>query len=75
MKDVLMPFRDASEGPSLFQLTFDHCIRALYYSKFMKLQNQQNFDHFTYEYFSQLQNGYLNWVVKDKLLAFCSPAS
>lgn len=52
IKDKLIHYRDAADGPSLFPLTLNQCLRSLYYCMILKLQNQQNFDHFTYEYFS-----------------------
>lgn len=41
--------------------------------KILDLWKRENFDHFKYDYFSKLQNGYMNWIVDKKILAFSSP--
>lgn len=43
--------------------------------KCLNLWSRLRFDHSKYEYFSKIENGYLNWVLENKILAFSSPVS
>lgn len=69
----LRAFRDASEGPSLFPLRLEDCLKGLAHMRALDMWRRESFDHFEYEFFSRLQNGYLNWIVPRKILAFSSP--
>lgn len=41
----------------------------------MKLINLVNFNHFEYQFFSKLKNGYINWIIPEKLLACSTPVN
>ncbi|KAK4534271.1 hypothetical protein CDCA_CDCA01G0296 [Cyanidium caldarium] len=70
-------FRDASCGYDLpFHLDVSHCLRAWHKAAHVhNLFQLDNFDLDEYEFFEQVENGDLNWVVPGKLLAFSGPTN
>eukprot|EP00002_Diphylleia_rotans_P037926 TRINITY_DN8540_c0_g1_i1.p1 TRINITY_DN8540_c0_g1~~TRINITY_DN8540_c0_g1_i1.p1 ORF type:complete len:501 (-),score=75.05 TRINITY_DN8540_c0_g1_i1:267-1769(-) len=68
-----IPFRDASTGPSSFNLTIYDCLRAFTKARRLSWYNPEKFDAFAYEYFEKVENGDLNWIIPGKFLAFSGP--
>lgn len=71
---AFIPFRDVSGNTSNpFELTVWHCIESMYKAVTLRLYNYNTFDKDEYFYYEQVQYGDLNWIVPNKLLAFCGP--
>lgn len=68
-----LPFRDAICGISTFHLTILDCLKGL--EKGMDLQwfDWARFDVESYEFFENVANGDMNWVIPEKFLAFAGP--
>ena len=73
LKLFFKPYRDALKGPSLYNCDITHCFRAMEYVQKINLFNIKKFDHLKYEFYSDISNGFMNWIVKDKILAFSTP--
>lgn len=72
----LLAFRDASNNlESTFPCTILDCLRGLEYAIKLKWFNIDTFDLKKYEYYSELDNGDINWVIPDKLYAFSEPVN
>jgi len=72
---TLPPFHDASPYRCSYQLTLMDCLGALVKArKFNFFDWGDKFDIKEYEYFEQVENGDLNWIVKGKILAFAGPS-
>lgn len=73
------PFRDASCGASTFHLTVLDCLRGMERAKavgFVDIsQRQWRFNLQEYEYYEQVENGDLNWIVPGKFIAFSGPSA
>jgi len=73
------PFRDASCGVSTFHLTVLDCLRAVSkaaqvgFIDFHTADSTFNVDE--YEYYEQVENGDLNWILPNKIIAFSGPSS
>lgn len=68
----------ASVPTSVLYVFFDfvqvlECLQGLEYAIKLGWFNFKKFDLCEYENYEQLENGDLNWVVPDKLIAFSSP--
>jgi len=71
----LVPYRDATANPnSLFPLTVLDCLRGLEYSMHLKLFDWTCFNVESYDYFEQVKNGDLSWILPGKMLAFAGPS-
>ena len=70
-------FRDASCGYDVpFHLDVSHCLWAWHKAAHVhNLFQLDTFDLDEYEFFEQVENGDLNWVVPGKLLAFSGPTN
>eukprot|EP01136_Pigoraptor_vietnamica_P014687 Opistho-1_new@57091 len=71
----LQPFRDASYGPSTYNLTLLDCLRGVYKAIRCGFLDFSTFNLEEYEYFERVENGDLNWIVPGKFIAFCGPHS
>jgi len=69
----LSPFHDASPCHCTFDLTILDCLHGLSKARMHKFFDFDNFNLEEYEHFEQVENGDLNWIVKDKILSFASP--
>lgn len=69
------PFRDASIGFCTYNLTIFDCLQAVEKAIANGFYNFDTFDLEEYEYYERAENGDLNWIVPNKLLAFCGPHS
>ena len=75
-----LPYRDASCGISTFNLTVLDCLKGIYRAKVTGLIDHHlgvnsNFNFDEYEYYEQVENGDMNWIVPSKFLAFSGPTS
>jgi cell division cycle 14 len=66
-------YRDASYGPCSYKCTFRSCIRGLEFAIKGKFFDINTFDLKSYEFYEKIQNGDMNWIIPDKLLAFSTP--
>jgi len=69
----LPPFHDASPCKCTYDLTVLDCLRGLAKARMYRYFDFDCFDVEEYEYFEQVENGDLNWIMKDKILAFAGP--
>ncbi|KAJ8613613.1 hypothetical protein CTAYLR_006160 [Chrysophaeum taylorii] len=69
----LEPFHDATPGKCNFHLDVLDCLRGLGKARFYGFFEFDTFDIAEYEYFEAVENGDLNWIVKDKIFAFAGP--
>ncbi len=75
-----LPYRDASCGISTFNLTVLDCLKGIYRAKVTGLIDHHlgkkcNFNVDEYEFYEQVENGDMNWIVNGKFLAFSGPTS
>lgn len=70
---TLQPFHDASPCECTYNLTVLDCLRGLAKARDYGFFNFETFDVNEYEYYEQVENGDLNWIIKDKILAFAGP--
>jgi cell division cycle 14 len=73
VRTPFVPFRDASLGPPLFNLTIQHCLAGLHKAIACNFIDPDTFDCEEYEYYERVENGDFNWVVPGKFLAFSGP--
>lgn len=70
----LPDFHDASPCQCTYDLTVLDCLRGFAKAVSHGFYDVEAFDVEEYEYFEQVENGDLNWLVKDKILAFAGPS-
>lgn len=70
----LLPFRDASIGPTTFSLSVLDVLRGISQAHRRKLLDISQFPLKEYYRYREPKEGNLNWIVPNKLLAFASPA-
>lgn len=71
----ILPFKDASVYPNRYNLTLLHCLQGLHKAVSNNFFSMEEFNVSEYENYEKVQNGDLNWIVPNKLLAFCGPHS
>jgi cell division cycle 14 len=71
----LLLYRDATMGACPFGLTGFDCVRGLHTATKLGWFWYQSFDVDSYEYYSRVENGDMNWIVPSKFLAFACPAA
>eukprot|EP00768_Dysnectes_brevis_P006807 gnl/Dysnectes_brevis/5518_a7972_309.p1 GENE.gnl/Dysnectes_brevis/5518_a7972_309~~gnl/Dysnectes_brevis/5518_a7972_309.p1 ORF type:complete len:838 (+),score=233.12 gnl/Dysnectes_brevis/5518_a7972_309:51-2564(+) len=71
----LIPFRDAGSGPATFGLTVLDVLRGLDHARRANMFQLHRFDLDAYVFYSEVENGDLNWLIDGKLLAFAGPVS
>lgn len=71
----LKPYRDASSFPSTYDLTVSACVKGI--EKAMKhgWYDPNTFDPQAWADHELVENGDMNWIIPNKLLAFASPYS
>jgi cell division cycle 14 len=67
------PFRDASAFPSTFDLTVTACIQGLERAMKAGWYDPATFDAESWSDQEMIENGDMNWLIPNKLLAFASP--
>lgn len=76
LQPALVAFRDASPAIDCsYECTILDCLRGLEYAIQLHWFDLGTFNLAEYDYYSQLENGDLNWVIPDKFIAFSSPLS
>ena len=73
LRPGLMPYRDASLGPSTFQLTVPHCLAGLERAVHFGWFDLDTFDPDEYEHYERVENGDFNWIVPGFFLSFSGP--
>jgi cell division cycle 14 len=70
-----MPFRDALCGTCAYALTITDCLEALQFSIKKGWFDWTRFNADSYEFFSMVENGDMNWIIPGKFLAFAGPSA
>lgn len=70
----LPPFHDASPVACTYDLTIVHCLQGIVKAKQLNFFDWESFNLEEYEYFEQVENGDLNWIIQDKIIAFAGPS-
>ncbi|KAH7291860.1 hypothetical protein KP509_29G038800 [Ceratopteris richardii] len=73
--EPFLPFRDPTCGISTYHLSVLDCIRALSKGKRIGWIDLHTFNVKEYEYFEQVENGDLTWIVPNKIVAFSGPSA
>lgn len=69
-----IPFRDASTEGSTFELYIIDCLKGLEKAMALSWFSFDTFNLENYERYSRVENGAMNWIIPDKLLAFVAPS-
>jgi len=67
------PFHDASPANCTYNLSILDVLRGLYKARQFGFFDFKTFDVQEYEFYEQVENGDLNWIVKDKFIGFAGP--
>lgn len=59
----IKPFRDAGYGDCTYDCTLKHCWEGLEIAVKLGWYSLKGFDDREYEYYEQLQNGDINWII------------
>jgi cell division cycle 14 len=70
-----VPFCDASQNVSSFELLIGDCLKAVEKATRLGWFSFSSFDLRAYETHAQLEHGGLNWIIPGKVLAFVCPSS
>lgn len=70
----LPPFHDASPCACPYELNIMDCLQGLVKAREFNFFDWDDFNVEEYEHFEQVENGDLNWIVKDRILAFAGPS-
>ena len=70
-----IPFCDASQEPSSFELYIEDCLKAIEKAIAFNWFNINSFNLREYETNAQLEFGGLNWIIPGKVLAFVCPSN
>jgi cell division cycle 14 len=70
-----VPFCDASQQSSSFELYIKDCLMAVEKALSFQWFSMNNFDFRTYEALAQVEQGGLNWIIPNKVLAFVCPSN
>ena len=68
----LKPYRDASTVPSTYDLTVISCLKGLRKGMDLGWYIPDDFDPEDWEFYEQVENGDMNWLIPGKLLAFAT---
>ncbi|OHT07909.1 Dual specificity protein phosphatase CDC14A [Tritrichomonas foetus] len=71
----MKPYRDASSYPSTYDLSVLSCIRGIERAMANGWYDPNTFDPQSWSDREQVENGDMNWLIPNKLLAFASPYS
>ncbi|XP_073908641.1 dual specificity protein phosphatase CDC14B isoform X1 [Castor canadensis] len=70
-----IPFRDAAYGSCNFYITLLDCFHAVKKAMQYGFLNFNSFNLDEYEYYEKAENGDFNWIIPERMLAFCGPHS
>lgn len=68
-----LPFRDALRCPCTFHLSILDCLKGLEFAMHIGWFDYQHFNVESYEFYQEVENGDMNWIVPDRFLAFAGP--
>ena len=71
---VLKPYRDSSSGPSTYRLSIYDILWGLEKAIAVGWYDFKTFDVHEYEYYEKVENGDLNWIIPDKIVALMGPS-
>jgi cell division cycle 14 len=71
----LVPFRDATSLPSIYDLTVLDCLRGIRRAMSADWFDADEFDNDNWAKMAMIENGDLTWIIPGKILAFASPYS
>jgi protein-tyrosine phosphatase len=75
-KSILPSFRDASRfHENIFPLSIGDICESVEYSMRLRWINWDSFDIMESEHHQHVDNGDLNWIIRDKFVAFAGPSS
>ena len=67
-------FRDSSSGPVTYVCSLNDCFTAIEQSIRRGWFKYSEFSCKTYDFYSKLENGDMNWIIPNEFLAFSAPA-
>ncbi|KAG7345157.1 dual specificity phosphatase [Nitzschia inconspicua] len=70
----LPPFHDASPCACTYELTLFHCLQGIIKARQFNFFDWDNFNVEEYEHYEQVENGDLNWIVQNRIIAFAGPS-
>ena len=70
---TLKPYRDASSFPSIYDLSVSACVKGIERAMRFGWYNPESFDADSWAARERVENGDMNWLIPNKLLAFASP--
>lgn len=71
---ALPPFHDASPCACTYDLSVLDCLNGMQHARRCGFWDHETFDVEEYEHFEQVENGDLNWIVRDRIIAFAGPS-
>lgn len=69
-----VPFRDASAGSCTYNLHILEILQGLEIAIKLGWYSFKDFDVQEYEYYEKVENGDLNWIIPNEVLAFMGPS-
>ncbi|CAG9319773.1 CDC14A_1 [Blepharisma stoltei] len=69
-----LDYRDAGFGMCTYKCTILHCIQGLERALKLNWFNPKTFNFEEYENLQRIENGDMNWIIPEKMLAFSSPS-
>lgn len=70
---TFVAYRDASYGNCTYKCELKHCFRGVEHAVKAGLFDLPSFDIKNYEFYEKIQNGDMNWIIPNKILAFSTP--
>eukprot|EP00826_Nyctotherus_ovalis_P015304 TRINITY_DN1433_c0_g1_i8.p1 TRINITY_DN1433_c0_g1~~TRINITY_DN1433_c0_g1_i8.p1 ORF type:complete len:329 (+),score=90.92 TRINITY_DN1433_c0_g1_i8:343-1329(+) len=71
--EKFVSFRDALRSPCTYECTILHCLEGLEWAIKLKWYDPSTFDLAEYQFYEQVENGDLNWIIPKKFVAFSTP--
>mmetsp|Transcript_32799 Transcript_32799/g.29093 ORF Transcript_32799/g.29093 Transcript_32799/m.29093 type:complete len:99 (-) Transcript_32799:569-865(-) len=71
---TIMPFRDSSGGNSTYKLSVYDVLTGLEKAIGCGWYDFKKFDVHEYEFYEQVENGDLNWIIPNKIVALMGPS-
>ena len=69
-----VPYRDSSGGPCTYKLSIYDVLSGLQKAISVGWYDFRKFDVHEYEYYEKVENGDLNWIIPNKILALMGPS-
>lgn len=70
---MFVSYRDASYGNCTHKCELKHCFRGVEHAVKAGLFDLKTFDLKHYEFYEKIQNGDINWIIPNKIIAFSTP--